>query len=71
MIAEQYICDVCGKEKSKQLKGMEIIIKVNDNTEDISPKLLAEIKEVKKRFGTTKFDICMICWLKSMGIKEI
>lgn len=57
-------CDVCGinmTDKECTVIGTNISIQGDHK----------EIRRVKNAFGKTDFKICYVCWLKSLGVKEI
>ena len=59
-------CDVCGQElmiNNVSVVGLSICL-----PDDSS---YVEFKKVKDIFGKTEFNICLTCWLKSLGVKPL
>ena len=62
-------CDVCNEELTDVEKNTTIIgVLFNISKLD---KDHSETKRIKEIFGKTEFNICYVCWLKSLGIKPI
>jgi hypothetical protein len=63
-------CSVCGdslyEENLKEtIIGLNIRLILRDKI------LHKEFEKVKDMFGTTEFNICYCCWLKSLGVKPL
>ena len=58
-------CDACGipmtDESGSTVMGMSIQLEGDH----------AEIRRVKSHFGKTSFKVCYVCWIRSLGIKEV
>jgi len=65
------VCDVCGNnlrddELDSNFIGIEISLKY-----PATERPHKELRRIEKTFGRLKFDICYVCWLKSLGIKPL
>lgn len=61
-------CDVCGinmTDKGCTVIGMNITIQFDALSDH------KEIQRLENTFGKTNFKICYVCWLKSLGVKEL
>jgi len=65
-------CDVCGRSlmyKKKDGEEIEVVGFRLNITDNILCELPDFMKEIKDMFGKTEFNICFVCWIKSLGIK--
>ncbi len=61
-------CDVCEFEMTTEIDGTDCtIIGVQHEFHGNHPMT----DRVKKLFGKTRFLICHVCWLKSLGVKPL
>lgn len=63
------ICDVCSHEmwdteSQTNLIGTVMKLTISDNVSH------PEVQRVKDLFGKLEFNVCFVCWLKSLGVKE-
>lgn len=57
-------CDACGIPMTVDgttVTGMSIRVEGDHS----------EIRRLKNHFGKTEFKICCVCWIKSLGVKEV
>ncbi len=63
------ICDACGFDMTEEEdSAVETMIAVVVDYDNIDHPMIQRVKET---FGKTKFAVCHVCWLKSLGVKPL
>ena len=60
-VEEKKVCDVCGEEIFNHV-GVRLDFTTDENSNDVI--------KLKETFGKTDFNICLRCWVLSMGVKQ-
>jgi len=67
------ICDVCGidmfdEELCVPMVGIDI--NIIDKRTNANVKIHKEAQRLLDELGVTEFQLCFVCWFKSMGVKS-
>jgi len=68
---KRHPCDSCGHDMydpktNNSVTGVRIEVAVRPGEEKTAH---AEFKRIIDTFGKSDFDVCYVCWLKSLGVK--